>query len=203
MATPEGVAQQGTTRLQAKDLITVGIFAAIYIVITSVAGMLGVIPIFVPLAAVLVPILGGIPLMYFLTKVKKFGMLLILSILVGLLMLVGGMGYFSLFTSFVFGLAAELILRSGHYESARKTVLAYAVQSMWIVGNFLPFVFTRDAFLDQQASNFGPEYAAQLSALMPEWIVLVLMVVAFVSGLIGAFIGRKLYRKHFERAGII
>lgn len=33
--------------------------------------MLGLIPIFLPLLSVLVPILGGIPFMLFLTKVKK------------------------------------------------------------------------------------------------------------------------------------
>lgn len=192
-----------SSKMKPKDLISVGIFTAIYIVVISVAGMLGIIPIFVPLAAIIVPLLGGIPLMYFFTKVKAFGMVLVLNILVGLLMLVGGMGYFSIFTGIIFGLAAEFILRSGNYRSSRKTVPAYAVQSMWIVGNFLPFIFTRDAFLARQATNYGSEYAMQLSALMPDWIVIVLLVLSFVSGLAGALIGKRLSRKHFERAGIV
>lgn len=202
-ASRRGDSKPHSSRLQPADLISVGIFAALYIVIISVAGALGVIPVFVPLAAVIIPILGGIPLMYFLTKVKKFGMVLILNILVGLMMLVGGMGYFSLFTCLVSGLGAEFILRAGRYESARNTVLAYAVQSLWVVGNFMPFVFTREAFLEQQAGNYGTDYATQLASFMPPWIILVLTAVAFLAGLLGAFVGKRLYRKHFERAGII
>lgn len=197
-----GASKPDGKRLQAKELIKIGVFAAIYIVVIGIAGSLTAIPVFVPLAAVLVPILGGIPMMYFLTKVKKFGMVVVLSLLVGLIMFMGGMGYFSIFTTLVFGLAAECILKAGNYQNARNVVLAYAVQSMWIVGNFLPFVFTRDAFLAQQEQNLGAEYASQLSTLMPEWIVPILLVVAFLSGLVGAFIGKRLHRKHFERSGI-
>lgn len=192
----------GRSRMDAKELIKIGVFAAIYIVVISVAGFLGVIPVFVPLAAVLVPVLGGIPMMYYLSKVRKFGMVVVFSLLVGLIMFLGGMGYFSILTTLVFGLAAELILKAGGYGNAKSIVLAYAVQSMWIVGNFLPFVFARDAFLAQQEGSLGTAYAAQLSAMMPEWIVPILLVVSFASGLVGAFVGKRLYRKHFERAGI-
>ena len=202
MSQSETVKNVRGNRLQVKELIKVGVFAALYIVVISIPGMLSAIPIFVPLTAVIVPILGGVPLMYYFINAKKFGMVLILSLLVGLIMFVGGMGYFSILTTLIFGLAAELILKAGHYQSARHIVIAYAVQSMWIVGNFLPFVFSRDAFLAQQENNLGAQYATQLSAMMPEWIVPVLLVVAFFSGLIGAFIGKRLYRKHFERAGI-
>ncbi|ANE22403.1 hypothetical protein AAY81_03850 [Denitrobacterium detoxificans] len=197
-----GSASKINTKLKPKDLITIGIFTAIYVVLSSIPGMLAIIPIFVPLAAVLVPLLGGIPVMYLIAKVHKFGALVILFTLVGLFMLVGGMGYFSLFTCIICAIIAELILRSGNYQSMRKATLAYAVTGMWIIGNFMPFVFTRDSFLAQQAANYGTDYANALSGLMSPWIIPLLVVVAFVSGLAGAAIGKRIYRKHFERAGI-
>ena len=61
-------------KLQAKDLINVGIFTAIYFVIFFAGMMLGYIPIFIPLLGLVCPILCGIPFMLYLTKVKKFGM---------------------------------------------------------------------------------------------------------------------------------
>ena len=61
-------------KLQAKDLINVGIFTAIYFVIFFAGMMLGYIPIFIPLLGLICPILCGIPFMLYLTKIKKFGM---------------------------------------------------------------------------------------------------------------------------------
>ena len=50
-------------RLEGRDLMNIGIYGAIYFVILFAVAMLGMIPIFLPLLSVLVPILGGIPFM--------------------------------------------------------------------------------------------------------------------------------------------
>ena len=71
-------------KMQPKDLITVGIFSAIMFIVCMGVAMLGYIPIFIPLLSALVPLIGGIPFMLFLTKVRKFGMVLIMSVLIGL-----------------------------------------------------------------------------------------------------------------------
>lgn len=59
-----------SNKLQAKDLINVGIFTAIYFVIFFAGMMLGYIPIFIPLLGLVCPILCGIPFMLYLEKVK-------------------------------------------------------------------------------------------------------------------------------------
>ena len=79
-------------RLQAKDLINVGIFTAILFVICMGVAMVGYIPIFVPLLSVIVPFVGGIPFMLFLTRVRKFGMVLIMAAIIGIIMCLMGMG---------------------------------------------------------------------------------------------------------------
>ena len=56
-------------KLQAKDLINVGIFTAIYFVLFFAGMMLGYIPIFIPLLGLVCPIICGIPFMLYLTKV--------------------------------------------------------------------------------------------------------------------------------------
>ena len=66
--------ETNSNKLQAKDLINVGVFTAIYFVIFFAGMMLGYIPIFIPLLGLVCPILCGIPFMLYLTKVKKFGM---------------------------------------------------------------------------------------------------------------------------------
>ena len=67
-------------KLDGKDLINVGVFTAIYFVIIFTVAMLGMIPVFLVLLSVLVPIVGGIIFELFLTKVKKFGMVWIMAI---------------------------------------------------------------------------------------------------------------------------
>ena len=61
-------------KLQGKDLINIGIFTAIYFIVIFAAASIGFIPIFIPLISVIVPLVGGIPMMLFFSKIKKFGM---------------------------------------------------------------------------------------------------------------------------------
>ena len=80
-------------KLQGKDLINIGIFTAIYFIVIFAAASIGFIPIFIPLISVIVPLVGGIPMMLFFSKIKKFGMLTICGVLLGIIMLLTGMGW--------------------------------------------------------------------------------------------------------------
>ena len=51
--------QKKSSRLEGKDLITIGIYTVIYVVIVMLVAMLGFIPIFIPLMAVLCPLIGA------------------------------------------------------------------------------------------------------------------------------------------------
>ena len=79
-------------------------------------------------------------------------------------------------------LAAELILKSGNWASSKKSVIAYAVQSMWVVGNFIPMFAIRDAYFAPYLSKFGEEYVSILMSLIPPWTLPLFFVVSFVSG---------------------
>ncbi len=199
----QGVDRTGT-RLNVKDLISVGIFTTLYFVILMAVGMLGFIPIFIPLLTVLCPLIGGIPFMLFLTKVKKFGMVWIMGILAGILMLMGGMGVWAFPTGILFGLLADLIFKSGGYVSSKKSVIGYGVFSMWLIGNFIPIFVNREGYVNNLISGgFGEEYAATLMGYLPDWSFLPLLAACFVFGVLGALLGRQIMKKHFLRAGIV
>lgn len=188
-------------KLSGKDLINVGIYSAIYLVIIMAIAMFGYIPIFMPLLCVLAPILAGIPFMLFLTKVKKFGMILIMSLLMGILMLLTGMGYYAIPVGLVTGIIAELILKSGAYKSASKAVLSYGIFSVWMWGNYIPLFFTPDKYFSTR-QDFGQEYIDTLTSLLPTWMCPVLLIVTIVCGIVGGLIGRAVLKKHFVKAGI-
>lgn len=133
-------------KLTGKDLIHVGVFTAIYLVIVMGFAMLGFIPVFMLTYVVLVPVFGGIVFMLFLTKVKKFGMVLLMGILFGIIMWLTGMSYYALVIGTVTSLIAEIILKGGHYKSAKRAVLANGVFSIWIWSNYVPLFFFADKY---------------------------------------------------------
>ena len=189
-------------KLKGKDLVNIGIFAAIYFVINMVLSFLGFIPLILLLMVVITPIIGGTPFMLFLTKVRKFGMITIFAVIIGVLMMLTGMGFYAIFTSLIFGLAADLIAKSGNYSSVSKSMMATTVYSCWVWGNYLPIFIGRDAYVAQYAERGMQEYADNMMKLTPVWVCPVMLIAAFVSGMIGALIGKALLKKHFEKAGI-
>ena len=81
-------------KLKPKDFITIGIFTELIFAVEFACGMLGFIhPYIVASYVVLIPLVGSIPMMLFYTKVEKFGMLTIMSVLIAMIMFVTGMGW--------------------------------------------------------------------------------------------------------------
>ena len=189
-------------KLQGKDLINVGIFTAIYFVVMMAIAMLGFIPIFLPLLIVLVPLIGGIVMMLYYSKVQKFGMVSLTGLICGILMLLTGMGYWSIITGAVFGVLADLVLKSGDYKSAKKSILGYAVFSLWMVGTYIPMYFMVEDSWASFAASFGEEYADRVMAVMPMWSIILVVAGIFVFAILGGLLGKALLKKHFAKAGI-
>ncbi|MDR1540818.1 MAG: MptD family putative ECF transporter S component [Clostridiales bacterium] len=195
--------QKSDNRLTPKDLINIGIFTAIYFVVAFAVAMIGYIPIFIPLQSMAVPLAGGIPMMLMLTKVRKFGAMLILAVVVGAVYTVMGSGIWLLPIGIVSALAAEFIVKSGKYQSAKKAVLAYGVFCLAVFGNYMPIFFSRDAYRSFVIeSGYGEEYADALIRYLPNWIAPVLVAACFAFGILGGLLGRAVLKKHFDRAGM-
>ena len=141
--------------LQPKDLINIGIFTALYFIIIMAVAMLGYVPIFIPLLSVICPLIGGIPYMLYITKVRHFGMVFIMGTILGLLMGLGGMGVYAFITGPVCGLLADLVLRSGNYNSAGRAIISHGVLSVWLIGNYIPIVMNRASYFAGIASGYG------------------------------------------------
>lgn len=190
-----------SNKLNGKDLMNIGIYTAIYAVLICAVSMLGYIPVFMPLLTVIGPIVCGIPFMLFLTKVKKPGMIFIMTMIMGIVMLLTGMGYYSLIVGLFSGAIAELVYKSGKYQSLTKGIISHGVFSIWIWGNFIPLFLNPEAYFATRQS-YGQEYIDTLISLLPMWMCPVLLVSCFVSGIVGGLIGKALLKKHFKKAGI-
>ena len=59
------------------------------------------------------------------------------------------------------------------------------------------------AYYQNLLPGYGQEYADTLMAYMPDWILPVLLIAAFVSGLVGGLIGRRFSKSTLSGQGIV
>lgn len=191
-------------KMQAKDLINIGLFTVLYFVLgCCVAIPIGFVPVFLPVLGALWTLITGIPFMLFAVRTKKFGMVTIMAVLSGLLMGLTGMGFWGILTGAVFGLLGDFIMKSGSYQSAKKTILGYGVFSLWMIGTYIPMYFMVEQSRADFAKSFGAEYADKVMSVMPMWSIVAVIAGIFLCALLGGFIGKAILKKHFIKAGIV
>jgi len=193
------------SKLQAKDFITIGIFTAILFLVQMVIMYLGFLsPFIVAGYVVLIPIFTAIPMMLYYAKIEKFGMLTITSTIMAILLFIFGMGFLGAPIAIISGLVADLIAKSGNYKSASKTVLSYGVFSLWVTASYLPLVITADSYKQSLIEGgYEMDFVNTLFTLVTPQTYPIIIVICFICGIIGGFIGKAVVKKNFEKAGIV
>ena len=191
--------------LKGRDLITVGIFTALYFVINLLFMLFGGLH---PYLWVFMPaidaLFAGIPFMLACAKVPKFGTVLIIGMVPSLVYFITGM-----FTPLILGLmlascvVAEIIRAATRYESFAGNAVAYAVFGFGMCGSPLPLWVFHDSFVAQIAGQgMGADYLATLETAANPGMLVAMFAATFVAGLIGAHIARGMFKKHFVKAGL-
>lgn len=188
--------------LNVRDLITVGIFAVILTVLIFIFGMLGYVPILMIALPIISAIVAGIPYMLFLTRVSKFGMVTLLGLVLGIVMFLSGHTWIPIVVYTVCGLIADIVLRMGDYSSIKHSIVSYGFFILGVFGNMLPFYILRDYFVESIRSSMGTDYVNVILPFLTNEMLIVLIIATFIVGLIGAYIGKIVLKKHFEKAGI-
>lgn len=189
-------------KLKIKDLVTIGVFAVIYLVIMFSVGMIGVIPILFLIYPTILGIVSGTVVMLFMAKVQKPWALLIFGMLTPIFMMVEGHTYILVLHAFVVMLIAELIRRVGNYNSFKYNMLSFAIYNTWICGSLMQMLWAREKYIEI-AMVMGEEYVNALIKLVTYPNMALVYLGAILGGLIGANIGRILLKKYFIKAGII
>ena len=189
-------------KLKIKDLVTIGVFAVIYLVIMFSVGMIGVIPILFLVYPTILGIVSGTVVMLFMAKVQKPWALLIFGMLTPIFMMVEGHTYILVLHAFVVILIAELIRRAGNYNSFKYNMLSFAIFNTWICGSLMQMLWAREKYIEM-TMMMGNEYVEALERLVTYPHMVLVYIGAILGGLIGANIGRILLKKHFIKAGIV
>ncbi len=192
------------TKLQTKDLIYAGAFAAVYIVVMFVAVMvLGFVPFLYLFASPFaVGALNAVVYLMYVMKVKKFGAITILGLLFGLVTTTGGHPY-SLMFSIPLGLVADFIAKTGKYESKKMNSLSYMVFNLTMIAPFMTLYLAKDAFIQSCVDYDGEEYGNSVAALATDWLIFAQGALAILGAFVGTLIASQLLKKHFEKAGVV
>lgn len=191
--------------LSVKNLVTIGVFTAIYFVILFMGGMLGILgPQFIVVGGFIAGFINAMIMMTYLVKTKTIGALTITGLLSALLMVLTGHSALSLLLGAGFGFIGDLIAASGNFTNRWKNILGYAVFSMWTIAPVLPIFLNSEAYFDDVARQMNsPEYAQQMQAIFTPTNVLFITLAGLMIAVIGAFFGTKTLDKHFAKAGIV
>ena len=193
-------------RLKGKDLITIGIFSAIYFVINFAFMLVGGFhPVLWMLMPALIAVFAGIPFMLMVAKVQKPGAVFLMGLITALIYFATGQfTLVILITMATSCILAEIARMATKYNSFKGNSLSYVCFSMGMIGFPLPIWLFKADFLAQITKLGMPaDYVAAVEALSSNAMLIVLIGAPIVGGIIGAYIAKRLFRKHFEKAGIL
>ena len=192
--------------LKGRDLITIGIFSAIYFVINFIFMLMsGFHPMIWILMPALIALFTGVPFMLMCVKVQKPGAVILMGLITGLLYFVTGQFTVIILVTFVIGCGlGEIVRAATKYNSFKGNTISFALFSLGMVGSPLPIWIMRDNFLAQITEQGMPaDYVATLEAISSPVMLVVMVVAPLVTAVIGAWIAKGMFKKHFTKAGIV
>lgn len=191
-------------KLRGKDLITIGIFTAIYFVLSLLCNMLGGFGIIIWfMSPAFAALICAIPYLVLCAKVKKPFGVLIMGTIVGLLYLATGQFHILLpITFFLMAIVAEIIRKMSNYESFIGDAIGFCFFSLGMAASPLPLWIDTDNFI-QQVLDFGTpqSFVDNMMKYITPTSLIGIFVVTIVAAIIGSFVAKRMFKKHFEKAG--
>ncbi len=193
-----------TLAMSGRDLMTIGIFAAIYLVLYYGITMFGFLnPVMMIATLGLSVVVGAIPFMLFLARVKHAGMVFLFTLIVALVCLVLGFPPVAVVLLIALSVVIEVIQAVTGYRSRWAGVISYIVFAMWYAGPLLPLYYDRAGYFSSMVANGrGEAYVHRLDGFLSTGVLVGYDVGVVVLGLVGGVIALILLRKNFERAGL-
>jgi len=190
--------------LGVKDLITIGVFTAILFVTMLVGGIIfapnPVLTFYMPLSAAL---LGGPVMMLLIAKVPKRGVVAISGILCGVIWFATGMHWAMDLGYVIGGIIGDLIAGSGKYKNKLFNIIAFICVSLGATGTYISYFVDKSSWSNYMLKGgTSSSYIEAMNSAAKNWMLAVILVGTVLVAGISAWVGSKLLRKQFEKAGI-
>lgn len=193
-------------KLTVRDLVNIGIFSVIYMVLSMIVML---IPILSPVLWLLWPAITGIlcSWIYILlvSKCPKRGTAFLLIAITGIIYFaIGECTWTIVMTCVIAGILAEIVRGIYGYQSSKGNIIASGLVTVGLIGSPLPMWLFQESYMKSIIEmGMSPDYVRQMQQLISVPTLLGVIVTAILGGVIGALIGKKIFKKRFERAGII
>lgn len=195
--------QQKTKGLSVRDLVTTGIFTALFFVFTMVGSIFfapnPVLTFLMPAGAAL---LTGPVYMLLIAKVPKHGPVIILGVVMGLIMFVTGMYWMWSVFYVALAVVADLIAGAGKFKSSALNLVSFLVFSLNPMGSYL-MLWVNPAGYAAYLTGKGTEqaYMDTMTATADVWVLPAMVALTLVCALVSGLVGQHLVRKQFAKAG--
>ena len=192
-------------KLQVKDLIMIGVFSALYFVFNMVGGipfaMNPVLTFYQPMGSAF---LSGIIFMFLIAKAPRRGTITILAVIMCILRFATGMHWAMGVGILITGIIAEIIAGSKSYKNRKMNMLSFGTFALGDIGTFLVYFINPESWSNAMIKK-GTDisYIESMNAAAANWMIYVIVIGTFLVALISAWIGMKLLKKQFEKAGIV
>ncbi len=192
--------------LSVPNLVTVGIFTALYFLATAImtftVGTLIPVVGMVLLPAATALVAGSI---YFLlmAKVPKFGGVTAMGLVMGLFFFASGHFVLSFAANMVCGVVADLVAKAGAYRSRLLNLVSYVVFSFGLTGPILPMWLMKDAYVaNLVARGKDAAYIDAFFAGINSTTAVVCAVATLVCAVLGGLFGRYVMERHLKKANL-
>lgn len=191
-------------KLTVKELITVGIFSAIIFICIALSGgpfaMFPALTFYYPVGGSL---LAGPVYLLLIAKVPKSGPIFIAGLLMAIFCYVTGM-HIGMTVGYLAGSAlADLVAWIGCYKSIKINILSYIVFCLGGTGSYIAYFINPEVWVRRMLEKGTPqEYLNTMAATVNRWILITMLAGTVLVALFSGFVGSKLLKKQFEKAGI-
>ncbi len=120
------------------NMIILGIFSVIIIIIHMVINMLAIFsPFLIPFTKGVSGLIAGIPFMLYLMRVNQVGLIGLMAMILALVMVIFGDYILTLASALVAGVGAEIIFLAARKKPHRvRLILGYGVFNLWSIGGY-------------------------------------------------------------------
>lgn len=143
------------------------------------------------------------PVIFCYNKVQKRWAAAILGAILCVVWFVTGMHWAMSLGYLVMGILADLAAGTGGYQSKKINALSYILLSLGGTASYLVFCADPDGWAQTMLGN-GTEqsYIDTMRTTGTAWILVIMLAGTVLAAAVSAFVGCKMLKKQFEKAGI-
>lgn len=187
-----------------RDIVSTGIFTALFFVFYMLGGAFfapnPVLTFYMPIGSAL---LCGPVFMVLAAKVHKRWAITILGVIMGLIMLATGMHWAFGLGLILMGAIADVVAGIGKYRSIRMDILAYMVFCFGSTWSYMMFFIDPTGWAGTMLKKgTASDYIAAMQGASASWMPAVILLGTFAGAALSAWVGSKMLRKQFDKAGI-